>query len=62
MTETITLKESSTLGHQSNLGEDVEEIAFEAGEEFTVLKEWENSYLAKNADGKLFNIRKALVE
>ena len=62
MAETITLKEAVTLRHQSNLGEDLEEMAFEAGEELTILKEWENSLLVKDGDGKHFNVKKGLVE
>ena len=48
--------------HQSNLGEGVEEVAFEAGEEVSVLKEWETRYLIKNAKGQLFNVPKEQVE
>ncbi|MCG8591375.1 MAG: hypothetical protein MJE66_18935 [Proteobacteria bacterium] len=57
-----TLKQAATFKHQPNLGEDVEEIAFEAGEEITILREWDNHYLAKNAAGQLFNIPKEAVE
>lgn len=56
------LKQATRLKHQSNLGEGVEEVAFEAGEEVTVLKEWQQSYLVKSATGQLFNVRKELVE
>lgn len=56
------LKQAIRLMHQSNLGEGVEEIAFEAGAEVTVLKEWQQSYLVKSAAGQLFNVRKELVE
>jgi hypothetical protein len=59
--DTVTLREACTLKAQANLGEDVEEIEFDAGEELTVLKEWEHHYLVKNADGKLFNVEKRLV-
>jgi hypothetical protein len=48
--------------HQPNLGEGVEEVAFEAGEEVSVLKEWETRYLIKNAKGQLFNVPKEQVE
>ena len=62
MPESVTLKESTTLNHQSNLGEDVDEIPFDAGTELTVLKEWGNHYLVKDDDGKLFTLRKELAE
>ena len=61
MPDTVTLREACTLKAQANLGEDVEEIEFDAGEELSVLKEWESHYLVKNADGKLFNVEKRLV-
>ncbi len=58
MPDTVQVKEATTLKAQANLGEEVEDIEFEAGEELSVLNEWENHYLVKNADGRLFNIRK----
>jgi hypothetical protein len=57
-----TIRQATTLKHQSNLGEGVEEVAFETGEEVTVLKEWESHYLVKNAKGQLFNVPKDRVE
>jgi len=35
-----TLKHAITLKHQSNLGEDVEDVTFEPGTEVEVLQEW----------------------
>ena len=57
-----TLKQATVLKHQSNLGEGVEEVALRAGEAITILKEWQESYLVKNAAGKLFNVPKQIVE
>jgi hypothetical protein len=57
-----TIKQATTLKHQANLGEGVEEVAFQAGEEVTVLKEWESHYLVKNAQGRLFNVPKDRVD
>jgi len=54
-----TIKKAITLKHQSNLGEDPEDVAFSEGDEVTVLNEWEDRSLCKNEDGMLFNIRKA---
>jgi hypothetical protein len=51
-----------TLKHQANLGEETEEVAFAAGDEVTVLKEWEGRALCKSADGKLFNVPKEYLE
>ncbi len=57
-----TIRQAVTLKHQPNLGEGVEEVAFQAGEEVTVLKEWETHYLVKNAKGQLFNVPKDRVD
>lgn len=62
MPDNITLKEDVTLRHQPNLGEEVAGIELAAGTELTVLQEWEHHYLAKDGDGKLFNVRKDLAE
>ena len=50
-----------TFKHQSNLSEDVEEVSFNAGDSVTVLKEWDQSFLVKNDEGKLFNVPKDAV-
>ena len=62
MSDTIKLKQATTLKHHSNLGEEIDEIRFQAGQELVVIKEWETAYLVKDADGKLFNVKKELVE
>ena len=56
------VKQATVLKHQSNLGEGIEEVAFAAREPVTILKEWQQHYLIKNAAGKLFNVPKELVE
>jgi hypothetical protein len=62
MADSIKLKTSVTLKHQANLGEDVEEVELSAGDELSVLQEWESAWLAKTSDGKLFNVKKDLAE
>jgi hypothetical protein len=57
-----TVKIDITLKHRANLGEDVEEVAFKAGDEVDILKEWETRYLAKSTSGELFNIPKEAIE
>jgi hypothetical protein len=57
-----TIKQAITLKHQSNLGEEVEEVSFAEGDEVTVLKEWDDRFLCKNGDGRLFNVPKELVD
>lgn len=56
------LKRALTLKHQSNLSEDVEEVKLDAGDLVTVLKQWSDHVLVKNADGKLFNVPKDAIE
>ena len=56
-----TLTQTIVLKHQSNLGEGVEEVTFQAGDSVTILKEWQAAYLVKSATGQLFNVPKDLV-
>ena len=56
-----TLNRALTLRHQANLGEDVVEVAFEAGAEITLLQEWEQHCLVKDSEGRLFNVPKDAV-
>ena len=52
-----------SLGHRSNLGDDVAQVDFQAGDEVSVLKVWRDRVLARDAEGRLFNIpRRALEE
>ncbi len=62
MADAIRIKESLTLKHHANLGEEVEDIEFEAGTELSVLQEFDNMWLVKNDDGQLFNVKKELAE
>jgi len=57
-----TVKQAITLKHQSNLGEGVEEVRLAAGEAVTVLKEWQDRTLIKNAAGQLFNVPKEQIQ
>jgi hypothetical protein len=56
-----TLNRAIALKHQANLGEDVTEVEFSEGSEVTVLKEWENHTLVKDAEGRVFNAPKDAV-
>jgi len=62
MADTIRITSALTLKHQANLGEDVAEVALAEGDELTVLQDWENAWLAKTSDGKLFNVKKDVAE
>jgi len=57
-----TINQAVTLKHQANLGEEIAEVAFEAGSEITVLKEWNDRYLCKNDAGQVFNVPKEYVD
>jgi len=37
-------------------------VEFAAGEPITILQEWRDWYLIKNADGLVFNVPKEMVE
>ncbi len=56
------IKQLLRLGHRANLGEEVEEVSFQPGDEVTVLKEWADRLLCKDAEGRLFNIPREQVE
>jgi hypothetical protein len=62
MADTIRIKRAVSYKHQANLGEEVAEVSLSEGDELTVLQEWENSWLAKTSDGKLFNVKKEVAE
>jgi hypothetical protein len=62
MADTIRVREDITLKHQSNLGEESEDVDFSAGDELTVLQEWDEAWLVKNDAGQFFNVRKELAE
>ncbi len=62
MADTIKLTEDISLRYQANLGEDVSSDDFSAGDELTVLQEFDNAWLAKSDDGKLFNVKKDQAE
>jgi hypothetical protein len=62
MADSIKIKSAVTLKHQANLGEDLEDVELAAGDELSVLQEWDNAWLAKSGDGKLFNVKKELAE
>jgi len=57
-----TIKQTITLKHQSNLGEEVDDISFSEGTEVTILKEWDDRFLCKNDEGQLFNIPKESIQ
>jgi hypothetical protein len=59
---TIRIKSSCSLKHQPNLGENVADIDLEGGTELQVLQTWESAWLAKDEEGRLFNVKKHLAE
>jgi hypothetical protein len=59
---TIRIKSSCALKYQPNLGEEVAEVDVDEGTELQVLQTWEISWLAKDDEGRLFNVKKHLAE
>ncbi len=62
MADSIRIKDTVTLKTQANLGEDIEEVEFEAGTELAVLQAFGPVWLVKDDDGRLFNVKKELAE
>ena len=62
MADSIRIKDTVTLKAQANLGEDIEEVEFEAGTELAVLQAFGPVWLVKDDDGRLFNVKKELAE
>jgi hypothetical protein len=56
------VRQPVVLKHQGNLGEGAEDVAFEAGEQVVILKEWTDRYLFKKANGQMFTAPKELIE
>ena len=55
------IREDVTLLHRPSLGEEPEEVAFSQGDSMEILEESEAHYLCQH-DGRIFNIRKELLE
>ncbi|MEE9282075.1 MAG: hypothetical protein V3V67_18060 [Myxococcota bacterium] len=62
MADAIKIKQTCSLKHQPNLGEELQEIELEEGTELQVLQEWDDAWLAKTDDGRLLNVKKELAE
>ena len=62
MADAIKIKQTCSLKHQPNLGEELQEIELEEGTELQVLQEWNDAWLAKTDDGRLLNVKKELAE
>jgi len=57
-----TVKEDFTAFIRMGKDGDAESVEFSAGEEVTVVQDWEGELiLIKNDEGKLFNIKKSLL-
>jgi hypothetical protein len=58
-----TVKEDFTAFIRMGKDGDSEPVEFSAGEEVTVVQDWEGELiLIKNDEGKLFNVKKSLLE
>jgi len=57
-----TLRDDLTLGHRANTGEAVAEVTLVVGDAVTILSEWSEHYLVRDEQGRVFNLRKEVVE
>ena len=48
--------------YQTTLDEEVEETAFEAGDEVRIMATWKHHYLVKDNEGHFYNIPRQLIE
>ena len=62
MGKNIRIKQTVTLRHQANLGEEIKDVEFEAGAELQILQRFKTAFLAKDGDGQIFNVKKELAE
>lgn len=53
---------ATVLKHATTKDDTPEEVSFEEGTEVTVMKEWERHYLIQDSEGKLFNVKKDLID
>jgi len=51
-----------TLLHRLQKSAEPLEVALAAGDQVSIMKEWEHHYLIRIADGKVFNIKKEYVD
>ena len=51
-----TLLRALALKHRASLGDEVEEVSFEAGAEFVALERWQNHVLVRDAEDRLYNV------
>jgi hypothetical protein len=51
-----------TLGHQAQKSSDASQVALAAGEQVSIIREFEHHYLVKTGDGKVFNVKKEFVD
>ncbi len=57
-----TIKTDITLKHQANLGEEIKDVTFVAGDEIEILQEWGDRYLGKSQAGEVFNFPRDAVD
>lgn len=57
-----TIRDAVTLKHSLQKSVDAVEVPLSPGDPVSIIKEWQNHYLIKTADGKVFNILKQHVD
>lgn len=56
------IKTALTLRHRESLEHEEEEVAFEAGQTLTVLRDWGERCLCRDGEGRLFNVPSEFLE
>ena len=51
-----------TLAHQAQTSSDASQISLPAGEQVSIIREFEHHYLVKTGEGKVFNVKKEFVD
>ena len=62
MADSVRVKKSITLKSQANLGEEIVDTEVEAGAELAVVHDFDEFWLVKDDDGKLFHLKKEFGE
>ena len=51
-----------TLGHRAQTSSQVSQVSLPAGEQVTIIREFQHHYLVKTGDGRIYNVKKEFVD
>ena len=57
-----TITRNITLKHCLTKSDEPEEVELAGGDEVSIIKEWEDHFLVRAGDGKVFNVKKEFVD